>query len=78
LVLGCDLLDLKETAFSAATLSEYNTATNPEDSTRNQKQRFLQFIEFKNAECNFGHETSVFIDRDQSGKNTKRPELGSI
>lgn len=56
-------------------VSTEEQAKNLEGSIKNQKQRLLEAVKFKNYSGNFGEVTSVYIDRAKSGKDTNRPEL---
>lgn len=48
---------------------------NLEGSIKNQKERLLEAVKFKNLSRNFGEIVSIYIDRAKSGKDTNRPEL---
>ncbi len=56
-------------------VSTEEQAENPEGSIKNQEERLIQTIKFKNMEGNFGEVVQVYIDRAKSGKDTNRPEL---
>lgn len=56
-------------------VSTEEQAQNPEGSIKSQELRLRQYIDFKNAESNFGEVKDVFIDRAKSGKDTNRQQL---
>lgn len=56
-------------------VSTEEQAKNLEGSIKNQKERLLEAVKFKNLSGNFGEVVSIYIDRAKSGKNTNRPEL---
>lgn len=56
-------------------VSTEEQAKNLEGSIKNQKERLLEAVKFKNLSGNFGEVVSIYIDRAKSGKDTNRPEL---
>jgi site-specific DNA recombinase len=56
-------------------VSTEEQAQNPEGSIKSQEQRLRHYIDFKNAEQNFGEVKDVFVDRAKSGKDTNRVQL---
>ncbi|MFG1485612.1 recombinase family protein [Halobacteriovorax sp. RZ-1] len=56
-------------------VSTEEQAKNLEGSIKNQKERLLEAVKFKNLSGNFGEVISIYIDRAKSGKDTNRPEL---
>jgi site-specific DNA recombinase len=56
-------------------VSTEEQAKNLEGSIKNQKERLLEAVKFKNLSGNFGEVVSIFIDQAKSGKDTNRSEL---